>query len=121
MIAENVLVRSEKNFKSNSFIDMKKKYKIMKFYSDHCAPCRTMNQVLTIFKNTIQKQDQSVDVDYVDINIDTDDKEKLELMSKYHVRTVPTIVIMNQETNQESVISGAVSLKVLQEKFKMTA
>lgn len=100
---------------------MKKKFKIMKFYSDHCAPCRTMNQVLTIFKNNLQKEDQLVDVDYVDINIDTDDKDQLALMSKYHVRTVPTIVIMNQDTNNEAVISGAVSLKVLQEKFKLTA
>ena len=54
---------------------------IIKFYTEGCAPCKAVSQVLN-----------SLEIDYKDIDIGKD----IDLAIKYKVRSVPTV--LNTET-----------------------
>jgi thioredoxin 1 len=60
--------------------------KVLKFYATWCAPCQGLSMVV----NGIKDQ---VNIPFEDVNI----QEQLEIAAKYGIRSVPTMVIVDDE------------------------
>lgn len=60
--------------------------KLLKFYATWCAPCKGLSIVIDGVKDQI-------DTVIEDINIE----DNIELSQKYGVRTVPTLVLVNDD------------------------
>jgi thioredoxin 1 len=58
--------------------------KVLKFYATWCAPCKGLSMVVESIKD-------QVDVPFEDVNIE----EQMELAAKYGIRSVPTMVIVD--------------------------
>lgn len=58
--------------------------KLIKFYSPTCVPCKAITPIVTKFA-----EDYNLDYEEIDAN-DNDD-----MVLKYKVRSVPTIVLLN--------------------------
>ena len=57
---------------------------VKKFEADWCGPCKALKPIL---ENVVNKFGNTVNFSY--INID----EQFEVAQKYHVRSVPTVII----------------------------
>jgi thiol-disulfide isomerase/thioredoxin len=60
--------------------------KILKFYSDTCGPCKTLGENLV-----------KANISHIAYNAEDDDNE--ELLSKYSIRGLPTLVKTDDEGN----------------------
>lgn len=77
--------------------------KVLKFYSKVCAPCRLMGKRLEELNN--------VEITSVDIN----DSSNTELVKKYEVRSVPTIIVLDNNDNIITKFIGVVTTDKLKE------
>ena len=75
--------------------------KILRFYSKVCAPCRLMGKRLEELDN--------VEV----INIDINDTTNNELIKKYKVRSVPTIIVLDKDENPANEFIGVTTIDKL--------
>lgn len=75
--------------------------KILKFYSKVCAPCRLMGKRLEELDN--------VEVVSIDINDTTNN----ELIKKYKVRSVPTIIVLDKDENPANEFIGVTTIDKL--------
>lgn len=75
---------------------------VLKFYADWCGPCHMLSKTL---KNI---EDNVVPIQEVDID------DNLELAAKYNIRSVPTMVML-QDGNEVKRVSGALSLEKAKE------
>ena len=75
--------------------------KILRFYSKVCAPCRLMGKRLEELDN--------VKV----INIDINDTTNNELIKKYKVRSVPTIIVLDKDENPANEFIGVTTIDKL--------
>lgn len=78
--------------------------KTIKFYSNNCAPCKTMGRILA--ENDIQ------------IDTDCDINENPELARQYGIRSIPTIVILDDEGAEIKRLIGAISKEELLKELK---
>lgn len=60
--------------------------KVLKFYATWCAPCKGLSMIVDGIKD-------QVDIPFEDVDI----QEQLELAAKYGIRSVPTMVIVDDE------------------------
>jgi thioredoxin 1 len=60
--------------------------KVLKFYATWCAPCKGLSMIVDGIKD-------QVDIPFEDIDI----QEQLEIAAKYGIRSVPTMVIVDDE------------------------
>lgn len=60
--------------------------KVLKFYSETCGPCKLMGTRLKELKNA----------EISEINIDDDSSENL--LDKYQIKSIPTIVVEDNNT-----------------------
>lgn len=67
--------------------------KILKFYADWCVPCKGLSATLATMDNLPEIQE---------INVD----DQPELMQTYGIRSVPTLVRLDDEGNAVSRKSG---------------
>ena len=67
--------------------------KVIKLYADWCGPCKVLENML-----------KECNIKYENINIDTPDGEGLSL--KYNVRSVPTILILDEDNNLVRKMTG---------------
>ena len=77
--------------------------KVLKFYSKVCAPCRLMGKRLEELNN--------IEITSVDIN----DSSNTELVKKYEVRSVPTIIVLDENDNIITKFIGVVTTDKLKE------
>ena len=75
--------------------------KILRFYSKVCAPCRLMSKRLEELDN--------VEV----ISIDINDTTNNELIKKYKVRSVPTIIVLDKDENPANEFIGVTTIDKL--------
>lgn len=73
--------------------------KVLLFKIDHCVNCNTSNRLLTPICNELG-------VDLCEMYVDEDQ----ELMTKYDIRSVPTIIVIDDNDNElkrwTSYVSG---------------
>lgn len=68
--------------------------KLLKFSATWCAPCKALSK-------TLEGKDLGVLIHPVDIDMDP------ELTAKYGVRSVPTMVLVDDEGNAVKTLTGA--------------
>ena len=67
--------------------------RFLKFYSPTCAPCRELNKVL-----------DSLGISTVDVNVATD--HGYRSYTNYRVKSVPTVVVVNQNNEEVRRVEG---------------
>lgn len=77
--------------------------KIIKFFSPTCGPCKVMGKVLSELEG----------VEITDVDI-TDDSNQ-SLLDKWKPRTVPTIVILDEDTQLIQEFRGIVPIEKIKE------
>lgn len=77
--------------------------KIIKFSSEWCGPCKAM---APIFKK-ISEMDEFKDIEFIAYDIEEDEKG-VELVEEFHIRNVPTIVIVGKNGEPIRKIIGLV-------------
>lgn len=76
--------------------------KVIKVYADWCGPCRELEKLL-----------QECGIEHESVDIDSMDGEGLSL--KYNIRSLPTLIITDNEGNLLRKLSGMVSKEKLVE------
>lgn len=83
-------------------MNLKKKMKVIKFYSSHCGPCKVMENNLT--KANIPHD-----------NYDVELEKNSDLLTVYDIKTIPTTLIFNGDT----VVHRIVGVKPVDELKKI--
>ena len=73
--------------------------KVIKFSAEWCGPCRTLKP---LFEKASAKYSNYKFVE-------SDVEEDVELAEKYHIRNVPTIIVVDANDNELSRKSGSLS------------
>ena len=76
--------------------------KIIKLYADWCGPCKVLESNL-----------QLANIPHESINIQSE--EGSDIVDKYEVRTVPTLILMDDEGNVLKKHSGLLNVQELKE------
>lgn len=78
--------------------------KILKFYAGWCGPCQVLEKKL-----------KELDVDYENIDIDSEEGNKLCM--QYNIRSIPTLLKINDDDTTTKLV-GASSLDKIKDFFK---
>ena len=78
--------------------------KVLKFSATWCGPCRALGETLS------KVEDVTIE------NVDIDDNE--ELCEKYNIRSVPTLIFLNNENKEVGRSVGNISLDSFYNKLK---
>lgn len=78
--------------------------KVLKFSATWCAPCRALGETLS------KVEDVTIE------NVDIDNNE--ELCEKYNIRSVPTLIFLNNENKEVGRSVGNISLDAFYNKLK---
>jgi thioredoxin 1 len=78
--------------------------KLLKFSASWCGPCKMLTKVM-----------ESVEFPYEVVTIDIEDNE--ELILKYGIKGVPTLVLLDDKEEVVSVHIGALDKTALEERF----
>lgn len=76
--------------------------KILKFYSKTCGPCKVMSKKL--------EELQGVEIQDIDIM----EEENESLVEKWKVRTIPTIVVLNEDNTFYTEFKGIIPINLIQ-------
>ena len=74
--------------------------KLIKFYATWCSPCTTLSKLLE--ENSVPHE--SVDID-----------QELELVSKYNIRGIPTLIMLDEQGNVVDRLNGSINKTKLQD------
>lgn len=75
--------------------------KILKFYSKTCAPCKFMGPVVDDVVSETKAE-------LISIDIDEDLNPEYELVEKYNVLKVPTVIVLSEDGDVEGRFQGIV-------------
>lgn len=81
--------------------------KLLKFYADWCAPCKALTPIL---KELLV--DKNLPMEEVDI------VSNKELTTKYSIRSIPALIIVNEEGNPVRELKGYNQTPEFKEKLK---
>ena len=70
--------------------------KLLKFYADWCGPCKALTPVL---KDLLPNYPQ---IELEEVNIE----QNKELLTKYNIRSVPVMVLVDSEGNPKNELKG---------------
>lgn len=79
--------------------------KVLKFYSEGCGPCKLMGQRLEDIAKTVE-------FELINIDIMEDDNESL--IDEWKPRTVPTIIIIDEDQKVLGEFKGVTPIETLQ-------
>lgn len=79
-----------------------KKVKIIKLGAVWCAPCRMLSPIF----HKISEMKEFEGIDFYDLDIDDDDN--YEIVSKYQIRSVPTILVLDENNEIVRKFVGAI-------------
>lgn len=77
--------------------------RILKFYADWCSPCKELSEVLTKISLKIKIE-----------NIDIDTPNKQNLVEKYNIRSLPTLIFINENNEELERIVGTATINKIQ-------
>jgi thioredoxin len=75
--------------------------KILKFYADWCGPCKMLSKIIETIKEEIPFEIEEIDVDNNSI-----------MATKYNIRALPTMVIVDGETEVKRHIGNMTRAQV---------
>ena len=76
--------------------------KVLKIYSETCGPCRVLEKNL-----------QAAGISHENIDVDSEQGE--ELVSKYEIRTVPTLILVDDEGHVINRYTGVMNVEELKD------
>lgn len=76
--------------------------KVIKFSAVYCAPCRAMAPVF----DEISQMDEFKNYEFKSIDVDSDDDNDMRLVEKFKIRSIPTIIIADDNENIISTTVG---------------
>lgn len=76
--------------------------KLYKFYTEGCSQCKVLDTMLKDFS--------TLPIEHIDCDEDTND-----LVSKYKVRSIPTLVLVDEAKNMLDKLVGIVTKENLEE------
>jgi len=83
--------------------------KLMKFWAEWCAPCRFMSPVVEgVLEDSLYS-----DVELISVNID--DEIGQEAAKEFSIRSIPTLVLLNDKDQVVSTLIGTASADQLRE------
>lgn len=82
--------------------------KILKFYSNSCGPCKVMSKELAKLK----------DIEIVDY--DATDENNIEILDKYKVLSIPTIIVVDDKGDTINRFGGIVPIEKIKEVINET-
>lgn len=85
--------------------------KVIKFSAEYCAPCRAMAPIF----DEISKDEKFSDAEFQTIDVTTDDDHEADLIAKFKIRAIPTVVITNENEDVICSQSGFQSRERLEE------
>ena len=74
--------------------------KTLKFYATWCGPCKALSAVVESAKDKLPMPVEDIDID-----------EQFDLAKKYNVRSVPTIVVVDDSGNEVKRAVGSMNEK----------
>lgn len=83
------------------------KPKVIDFSSKYCLECQDLKKVLDPLEEKYKEK-----IDFIKIDIATKDKMSKQLIKKYNVKVVPTLVLINKK-KEEKVFNGYMDEKTL--------
>lgn len=82
--------------------------KIIKFSASWCGPCKMMKPTF----DKVSSMEEFKKIEFISYDIE-EDEQGVELVEKYNIRNVPTIVIADEDDEPIKKIIGLVSEKEL--------
>lgn len=80
--------------------------RILKFYSPTCGPCKVMSQ----------KLDELAKETGIEIqNVDVSDEDNEGLIDEWKIRTVPTIIVLDEHNNLLGEFKGITNINAIKE------
>lgn len=89
------------------------KPQILKFSSSMCLECKQVEQA---FKELLPRYNDKIS--YIEIMVDSRNDMKNNLIKKYKVQLVPTVIMLNSDGTQSSRIEGAKSIEEFEQCIK---
>ena len=81
--------------------------KLLKFGAEWCAPCKSMDEQLKTFDACeLEKHD-----------VDSDDTKTLSLIEKYKIRSVPTMILLDNDENVLRTWIGSTAVSKITEEI----
>ena len=77
--------------------------KLIKFSSPMCSDCQKLEEIIDELDD---KYDEKVD--FIEISVNNNSKEVKELIRKYDVKLVPTMIFLNSNGEQIARVEGAI-------------
>ena len=81
--------------------------KILRFTAPWCGPCKVIAPVLNRLAEEL-----SLDVQEIDVDKDP------TLMLQYHIKSIPTVVILDRDEQEMGRMSGAMAPHLYRDKIK---
>lgn len=75
--------------------------KVLKFYATWCAPCKALSKTID------EAGDLGIEIESIDVD------QEPELARRYNIRSVPTMVVVDEEGEVLRHQTGAISLAQL--------
>ena len=82
--------------------------KIIKFSASWCGPCKMMKPTF----DKVSSMEEFKNIEFISYDIE-EDEQGVELVEKYNIKNVPTIVIADEDDEPIKKIIGLVSEKEL--------
>jgi thioredoxin 1 len=86
---------------------MEIKMKILKFYADWCGPCKALTQIIKTAGDKVTMPVEEVNVD-----------ENVFMATTFNIRSLPTMVIVDEKENEIKRIVGMLNEEKLLEFLK---
>ena len=83
--------------------------KIYKFWAEWCGPCKQLTKIL-------ESTNEDLGIEIVPINVDEDTND---LCSKYNIRNIPTMIMVDENENELKRVSGVLSIERIKEEFNL--
>lgn len=81
--------------------------KLLKFGATWCGPCKVQDKIL----KEISEEHSELDIQFIDV----DSEDGQTLSEKYHIRSVPVIVILDKDGDEKERFVGLTQKKTILE------